>query len=112
MPAPTSAGVFEGVLDLGEVVPHIARALHHQQRQQDHHGGMAEGEEQAHGHGAFVLLHQFPGHVVDGSQVVGVNGVLESEAVSPEAPAQQDHVGMKDGQGQHQAARFKAKRKR
>ena len=34
------------------------------------------------------------------AEVVGVHGVLQAEAVCPEAPAQHDDVGMKDGQRQ------------
>ena len=67
------------LLKFGEVVLHVARALHYQQRHQDHDRGMAEGEEQPDRHRPLVLLHQFARHVVDGRDVVGIDGVLQAK---------------------------------
>ena len=57
---------------------------------QDHHGGMADGEEEADTDRALALLHQLAGDVVDGRDVVGVDGVAQAEAIGEQGGAQQD----------------------
>ena len=44
----------------------------------DHDGGMAEGEEEPDRDGAAALMHQLAGDVVDGGDVVGVDGMAEA----------------------------------
>jgi hypothetical protein len=43
---------------------------------------MAKGEEEADRHGPLSFLHQLAGHVVDGRDVIGVEGVPQTETVS------------------------------
>ena len=61
---------------------------------------MAQREEQADGDRPLVLLHQFPRHVVDGGDVVGVDGVAQAEAVGQKAQAQRRRIGIEQGQRQ------------
>ena len=63
---------------------------------QDHHSGVAHGEEEAHGHRALALLHQLAGDVVDGRDVVGVHGVPQTEAVGQQRGAEQHRLMAKD----------------
>ena len=57
---------------------------------EDDDGGVAEGKHEAHGDGALALLHQLAGDVVDGGDVVGVDGMAEAEAVGEEGGAEKD----------------------
>ena len=61
---------------------------------------MAEGEEEADGGRPLVLLHQFPRHVVDGGDVVGVDGVAQAESVGQKAQAQRGRIRVEQGQRQ------------
>jgi hypothetical protein len=61
----------------------------------NHDGGMAEGEHQAHGHRLFSLLHELAGHIVDGGNVVGINGVAQSETVGEKRGAEKDGKAVK-----------------
>ena len=88
------------LLEFGEVVLHIARALRHQQRHQDHDRGMAEGEEEPDRHRPPILLHQFSRHIVDGGDVVGVNRVPQAKAVGQKTQAECGRVSVKHGQRQ------------
>ncbi len=62
------------------------------ERQADHDGGVAEGEEQAHAERPFAVLHEFASDVVDRGNVVGVEGVPQAEAVGEDGGSQQDGI--------------------
>ena len=71
----------------------------------DHDGRMAEREEQADGDRPLALLHQLARHVVDGRDVVGIDGVAQPECVGQERGADQHRIIVKRDQrpdpGQH-----------
>ena len=53
---------------------------------------MAEREHEADGDRALAFLHELAGNVVDGGNVVGVDGVAEAEAVCEQGGAEQEGV--------------------
>ena len=59
-------------------------------RADDDDGGVAEREHEADGDGALALLHELAGDVVDGGDVVGVDGVAQAEAVGEQRGAEQE----------------------
>ena len=54
----------------------------------DDDGGMAEREHQSHGDWPLPLLHQFPRHVVDRGNMIRIDRVAKSKAVSKKCSAQ------------------------
>jgi len=64
----------------------------------DNDRGMTQGEEQAHRHGSFSFLHQFAGHVVDGRDMIGIEGVSKTEAVSEHGRSQKNREIMKSNE--------------
>ena len=88
------------LLKLRKMVPHIARALRHHQRHQHDHGGMAQRKEESDADRLLILLHQFPRHIVDRGDVIGVDGVTQAESVGKKAQAQRRRAGMKQRDGQ------------
>ena len=52
-----------------------------QQRQPEHHRRVAQREEESDGKGALPVAHQLAGGVVDGGDVVGVEGVPQAQGV-------------------------------
>ena len=62
-------------------------------RQRQHDGGVAQGEEEPHPQWALAFLQQVAGGVIDGGDVVGVEGV-----------AQPEPVGQRPGPGEDQGA--------
>ena len=66
---------------------------------------MAERKEEADGNGPLALLHQLARDVVDGRDVVGIDGVAKAERVGEECGADQDRIIMESDQrpnpGQH-----------
>jgi len=54
----------------------------------------ADREPEADCHRALAGLHQLAGHVVDGGNVVGVDGVAQAEAVGDQGGAEQDWLLM------------------
>ena len=65
----------------------------------DDDGGVAEGEHEADGDGALAFLHELAGDVVDGGDVVGVDGVAEAEAVGEEGGAEKDGEAVEGDDG-------------
>ncbi len=61
-------------------------------RADDDDGGVAEREHEADGDGALAFLHELAGDVVDGGDVVGVDGVAEAEAVGEQRGAEQERI--------------------
>ena len=53
---------------------------------------MAEREEEADRDRPLPFLHQLAGHVVDGGDMIGVEGVAQAEGVSEHRRAEQDRV--------------------
>ena len=84
----------------GETGLHEARTHGHEEAHEDDHGGMAQREEEADSDRPLVLLHQFPGHVVDGRDMVGVHGVPQAATVGQQAHAQGGRVVVEKGQRQ------------
>ncbi len=64
----------------------------HHRRQRHHDAGMAEREEQADADRALTLLHQLAGDIVDGGDVVGIDGVAQTEAIGQKGGAEQHRV--------------------
>ncbi len=62
------------------------------ERAENDDGGVAEGEHESDGDGALALLHELAGDVVDGGDVVGVDGVAEAEAVGEQRGTEQEGV--------------------
>ena len=60
---------------------------------------MSQREHEADRDRALSFLHQFAGHVVDGGDVVGVDGMTQAEAVGEESGSQQDRVMVKSDGG-------------
>jgi len=48
---------------------------------------MAEREVEAHRHRSAALLHEFAGDVVDGGDVIGIDGVARAETVGEQRRA-------------------------
>ena len=63
-----------------------------EQRAEDDDGGVAEREHEADGDGALAFLHELARDVVDGGDVVGVDGVAQAEAVGEEGGAEQQRI--------------------
>ena len=61
-------------------------------RADDDDGGVTEREHEADGDGALAFLHELAGNVVDGGDVVGVDGVAEAEAVGEQRGTEQEGV--------------------
>ena len=57
---------------------------------------MTEREEEPDGHGPPALLHELAGDVVDGGDMVGVDGVAEAEAPGEQPGAEQQRLGVED----------------
>jgi hypothetical protein len=70
-------------------------------RPYDNDGRVTEREQEADGDGAFAFVHQLAGDVVDGSDVIGVDGMAQAETVSEKGGAEEDWVMVKreDGPG-------------
>jgi hypothetical protein len=60
---------------------------------------MAEREHEPHGDGPLVLLHQFASDVVNGGNVIRIDGVAEAEAVSEKGRAEKDREAVKGCEG-------------
>ncbi len=58
---------------------------------------MAEREEEADADRALAFLHQLAGDVVDGGDMVGIDGVTQAEAVGQQRGAEQ-HRMLAEGQ--------------
>ncbi len=56
---------------------------------------MPEREHEADGDGAFALVHQLAGDVVDCGDVVSIDCVAEAKAIGKECGAQEQGIGMK-----------------
>jgi hypothetical protein len=56
---------------------------------QDDHGGMAEGEKEAGVDRALAVVHQLADDVIDGGDVVGIDGVPQAEDPGEEGGAEQ-----------------------
>ena len=84
------------LLQRGAVVADAPRERPHAQRDaEDHHEddrGVPEAEPEADAHRALALGHQLAGGVVDGGDVVGVEGVPHAEGVRREAEADAEHL--------------------
>src|ERR1039458_10438477 len=59
---------------------------------ENYDGGVAKGEHESDGDGALALLHELAGDVVDGRNVVGVDGVAQAERIREEGRAQQNGI--------------------
>ena len=59
---------------------------------------VSEGEEEADCRGALTLLHQFAGDVVDGGDMIGVDGMAEAEGVRQQCGAEQHRMVAEGGQ--------------
>ena len=75
------------VLEAGEVALDVLGRDGDGQGQADDHGRMAQGEEEPDAERPLAPLHQVAGGVVDGRDVVGVEGVAQPEAVGQTAGA-------------------------
>ena len=62
-------------------------------RQADHDRGVAQREEEPDADGSLAVLHELAGRVVDRRDVVGVDGVAETERVGQEGRREHDRVG-------------------
>ena len=60
---------------------------------------MPHGEEEADGDRALAVLHQLARHVVDGRDVIGVDGVPQAQAVDDQRNAQQGRLVVERGEG-------------
>ena len=56
-----------------------------QERQHEHHGGVPEGEPEAHAERPLAFGHQLAGGVVDRGDVVRIEGVAKAEGVGGQA---------------------------
>ena len=63
-----------------------------------------EREEEPHGDRPLSVLHELPCGVVDRRDVVGVDGVPETEGVGEEGRRQEDRVGRRGGQDERPGA--------
>ncbi len=67
-------------------------------RGQHHHAGMAEREEESDADRALALLHQLARDVVDGGDMIGIDGMARAEAVGQQRGAEQDGITAKRGE--------------
>ena len=74
-------------------------------------GGMAEREEQADRHGLLFFLHEFAGHVVDGSNVIDVESMPQTEAEASTAVPKRIGKSFNATSAQPHAAILAAKRR-
>ena len=58
---------------------------------------MAKREKQADSDRAAAFLHQFAGHIVDGRDVIGVEGVPQAKTVGERGRAEQNRVVVEGG---------------
>ena len=65
---------------------------------------MAEREIEPERDRPLALLHQLAGGVVDGGDMVGIDGVAQPEAVGEEAGGEQDRMVVEGDHAQTQAA--------
>src|SRR5258707_5846828 len=56
---------------------------------------MAQGEEEPNGDGSLSILHQLAGYVVDGRNMVGVDGMAQAKGIGKQGCAQQYRVIVK-----------------
>ena len=89
------------VLQRVETVPQRHRRGGDEQRQPHHHGGMAEREPQTDRQRPAPLVHQLAGDVVDGGDVVGVEGVAQAERVGERRRGEQRRVASEGHEGPH-----------
>ena len=68
-------------------------------RHQRDHGGMAEREEEAHRDRPLAFGHQFARDIVDGRDMVGVDGVAQPQRIGQHGGCQQHRVVAEGGQG-------------
>ena len=79
--------------------PSSAPACKRDRGGREHHDGrVAEREEQADGDRPFALLHQLARDIVDGRDVVGIDGVAQAECVGQECGADQHRIVVKRDQ--------------
>ena len=64
----------------------------HARDRERHHRRMAEREEQADAERPLALLHQLARDIVDGGDVVGVDGMAQAEAVGEQRRAEQQRL--------------------
>ena len=69
------------------------------ERQAEDDGGMAERKVEADADRLLALMHELAGDVVDGGDVVGVDGVAQAEAIGEKRGPQQNRVAVKTGEG-------------
>jgi hypothetical protein len=68
-------------------------------RSPDHDDGrMPEREHEPDGNWALSILHQFPGDIIDGCNMIRIDGVPQAEAIREECSPQKDRVAM-EGNG-------------
>jgi hypothetical protein len=70
-----------------------------EERAKDDDGGVAEGEHESDGDGALAFLHELAGDVVDGRDVVGIDGVAEAEGVGEEGGSEENGEVVEGGDG-------------
>ena len=81
-------------------------------RQHEHDAGVPEGEEEAHRQRPLAVIDELAGGVVDGRDVVGVEGMPHAERVGQDAGAEAEDLGPADvvvpadGGGQHDPAEY------
>ena len=57
---------------------------------------MSEGEEETSSDRAFTLLHELACDIIDGCDMVGINGVAKTQAVSQERSSKQYWIWMEE----------------
>ena len=62
-----------------------------------HNGGVAEREIQPNADRPLSVLHELPGDVVDGGNVIGIDRMPQPEAVREESRAEEERLLTKDG---------------
>src|SRR5579875_446877 len=83
------------ILEGGEASLHGARSEGDGGGGERHHGRMAEREIESGGDWSLSLLHKLAGDVVDGGDVIGIDGVAQPEAIGEERCAEEDGMGAK-----------------
>ena len=64
-------------------------------RAEHNHGRVAQREHEADRNRPLPVLHQFAGYIVDGSYVIGIDGVAQTKAIGEERCSQKYWVMVK-----------------
>src|SRR5258708_2412085 len=68
-------------------------------RTQDNNGRVAKRKQEADRHWPFALLHQFPGHIIDRRDMVGIHGMPKAKAVGKKSSAHQSGIVTERNEG-------------